>query len=131
MLSRQIRGYGQIRNELQNPLFVRNVPGRQGRQRDKIKVLSCCYGCETRYIEVIRDDVTIPTRGNLFLPVRLLFWADGRGTVPRADSAAWAELQGAPKQKLLQLKNGQKYHWVKHRAMLICCLYVSLDMQLV
>jgi hypothetical protein len=31
MLSGQIRGYGQIKNELQNPLFVRNVPGRQRR----------------------------------------------------------------------------------------------------
>jgi hypothetical protein len=50
----------------------------------------------------------IPTRGNLFLPVCLLVWADGRGTVPRADSAARAELHGAPKQKLLQLKNRQK-----------------------
>ncbi len=29
MLSGQIRGSGQIRNELQNILFVRNVPGRQ------------------------------------------------------------------------------------------------------
>jgi hypothetical protein len=46
----------------------------------------------------------IPTRGNLFLLVRLLVWADGRGTVEQADSAARAELQGAPKQKLLQLK---------------------------
>jgi uncharacterized protein (DUF302 family) len=36
----------------------------------------------------------IPTRGNLFLPVRLLVWADERGTVARADSAASAELQG-------------------------------------
>jgi hypothetical protein len=58
-----------------------------------------------------------PTRGNLFLPVRLLVWADGRGTVAQADSAARAKLQGAPKQKLLQLKNIQKYHW----DMLICC----------
>jgi hypothetical protein len=63
----------------------------------------------------------IPTRGNLFLPVRLLVWADGRGTVTQADSAVRAELQGAPKQKLLQLKNIQKYHWVKHREMLNCC----------
>jgi hypothetical protein len=39
------------------------------------------------------------------MPVRLLVWADGRGTVKQADSAARAELQGAPKQKLLQLKN--------------------------
>jgi hypothetical protein len=52
----------------------------------------------------------IPTRGNLFLPVRLLAWADGRGTVALADSPARAELQGAPKQKLLKLKNIQKYH---------------------
>jgi hypothetical protein len=70
----------------------------------------------------------IPTRGNLFLQVRLLVWADGRGTVAQADSAARAELQEAPKQKLLQLKNIQKYHWVKHREMLICCLGVSPDM---
>jgi hypothetical protein len=39
-----------------------------------------------------------------FLPVRLLVWADGRGTVEQADSAAKAELQGSLKQKLLQLK---------------------------
>jgi hypothetical protein len=32
----------------------------------------------------------IPTRGNLFLPVRLLVWADGRGTVVQADNAARA-----------------------------------------
>jgi hypothetical protein len=50
------------------------------------------------------SSVTIPTPGNIFLPVRLLVWADGRGTVEQADSAARAELQGAPKQKLLQLK---------------------------
>jgi hypothetical protein len=61
------------------------------------------------------DRARIPTRGNLFLPVRLLVSADGRGTVAQADSAARAELQGAPKQKLQQLKNIQKYHWVKHR----------------
>jgi hypothetical protein len=33
---------------------------------------------------------------------------------------------GAPKQKLLLLKNIQKYHWVKHKDMLI--LFVSPDM---
>jgi hypothetical protein len=68
----------------------------------------------------------IPTRGNRFLPVRLLWWADWRGTVEQADSAARAELQGAPKQKLLQQKNIQKYHWVEHREMLICCLDVCM-----
>jgi uncharacterized protein (DUF302 family) len=52
--------------------------------------------------------MSIPTRGNLFLPVRLLVWADGRGTVAQADSAARAELQEAPKQKLLQLKKYSK-----------------------
>jgi hypothetical protein len=72
--------------------------------------------------------VGIPTRGNLFLPVRLLVWVDGRGTVEQADSAARPELQGAPKQKLLQLKNIQKYYWVEHRKMLICCLDVCPDM---
>jgi hypothetical protein len=36
--------------------------------------------------------------------------------------------KGLPKQKLLQLKNIQNYHWVKHREMLICCLNVSPDM---
>jgi hypothetical protein len=46
----------------------------------------------------------IPTRGNLFLSVRLLVWADGRGTVKQADSAARAELQGAPKQSYCSLK---------------------------
>jgi hypothetical protein len=71
---------------------------------------------------------SIPTRGNLFLPVRLLVWADGRGTVAQADSAAKAELQGAPKQKLQQIENIQKYHWVKHREMHICCLDISADM---
>jgi hypothetical protein len=65
--------------------------------------------------------------GNLFLLVRLLVWADRRGTDAQADSAARAELQEAPKQKLLKLKNIQKYHWVKHREMLICCLGVSPD----
>jgi hypothetical protein len=70
----------------------------------------------------------IPTRRNLFLPVRLLVWADGRGTVAQAESKARAELQGAPKQKLQQLKNIQKYHWVKHREMHICCLDISADM---
>jgi hypothetical protein len=70
----------------------------------------------------------IPTRGNLFLTVRLLVWADGRGTVMQEDSAARAELQGAPPKKLLLLKNIQKYHWVKHREILICCLDVSTDM---
>jgi hypothetical protein len=74
------------------------------------------------------DLIRIPIRGNLFLLVRLLVWADGRGTVAQADSAARAELQAAPKQKLLQLKNIQKYHWVKHKEMLICCFYVSPDM---
>jgi hypothetical protein len=69
----------------------------------------------------------IPTLSNLFLPVRLLVWADGRGTVAQADSPARAELQGATKQKLLKLKNIQKYHWVKHREMIICCLGVSPD----
>jgi hypothetical protein len=68
----------------------------------------------------------IPTRGNLFLPVRLLVWSDGRGTVEQADSAARAELQGAPKQKLLQLKNITKVPLDQDREMLICCLDVFL-----
>jgi hypothetical protein len=50
----------------------------------------------------------IPTRGKLFLPVRLIVWADGRGTVAQADSSARAELQEAPKQKLLQAKKYTK-----------------------
>jgi hypothetical protein len=70
----------------------------------------------------------IPTRGNLFLPVRLLVLADGRGTVARADSAASPELQGAPKPKLLRLKNIHKHHWVKHKEIQICCLDVSANM---
>jgi hypothetical protein len=70
----------------------------------------------------------IPTRGNLFLPIRQLVSADGRGTVTQADSAARAELQGAPKQKLKKLKNRQIYHWVKHGEMHICCLDISADM---
>jgi hypothetical protein len=57
-----------------------------------------------------RHTLSIPTRGNLFLPVRLLVWAEGRVTVEQADSAARAELQGAPKPKLLHLKTIQKYH---------------------
>jgi hypothetical protein len=50
----------------------------------------------------------IPTRGNLFLPVRLLVWADGPGTVMQADSAARAELQGAPKTKVTAAKKYTK-----------------------
>jgi hypothetical protein len=76
------------------------------------------------------NQTSIPTRGNIFPPVRLLVWADGRRTVSQADSAARAELQGALKQKLLELQNIQKYHWVKHKEMLICCLDVSPDMSL-
>jgi uncharacterized protein (DUF302 family) len=81
-----------------------------------------------RYPEAMNLTLLFPTRGNLFLPVRLLVWADGRGTVAQADSAARAELQGAPKQKLLELQNIQKYHWVKHKEMRICCFDVSPDM---
>jgi hypothetical protein len=44
----------------------------------------------------------------IFLPVRLLVWEDRRGTVAQADGAARAELQGAPKQKLLQLNKYSK-----------------------
>jgi hypothetical protein len=51
-------------------------------------------------------------------------------TVEQADSAARTKLQGALNQKLLQIKNIQKYHWVKHREMLISCLDVSPDMSL-
>jgi hypothetical protein len=72
--------------------------------------------------------IEFDTRENLFLPVRLLVWAEGRGTVARADSAAKVELQKAPKQKLRQLKNIQKYQWVKHKEMCICCFDVSPDM---
>jgi hypothetical protein len=79
-------------------------------------------------LQLISNMMSIPTRGNLILPVRLLVWADGPGTVEQEDSAARAELQGAPKQKLLQLKNIQKYHWVEHREMLICCFDVCPDM---
>jgi hypothetical protein len=75
-----------------------------------------------------RLSIPIPTRGNLFLPVRLLVWADGRGTVVQADSAARAKLQGAPKQKLLKLKKVQKYYRFKHKEMLICCFDDSPDM---
>jgi hypothetical protein len=50
----------------------------------------------------------IPTRKNLFLPVRLLVWADGRGTVMQADSADRAELQGAPKTKVTAAKKNTK-----------------------
>jgi hypothetical protein len=83
------------------------------------------YNPELKYLS---NQVNIPTCGNLFLPVRLLVWADRRGTVARADSAASAGLQGAPKPKLLQLKNIQKYHWVKHKEVLICCFEVSANM---
>jgi hypothetical protein len=76
----------------------------------------------------LETELCIPTRGNLFLPARLLVWADRRGTVAQAVIAVRTELQGAPKQKLLELKNIQKYHWVKHREMHICCLGVSPDM---
>jgi hypothetical protein len=47
----------------------------------------------------------------------------------QADSAARAKLQGSPKQKLLQLKNIQKYHLIKHWEIIIFCLGVSPDMQ--
>jgi hypothetical protein len=82
---------------------------------------------KTKFASITQPPIShpIPTRDNLFLPVRLLVWADERGTVAQADSATSAELQGAPRQELLQLKNIQKYHWVKHREMLICCLGVS------
>jgi hypothetical protein len=50
----------------------------------------------------------IPTRGNLFLTVRLLVWADGRGTVMQEDSAARAELQGAPPKKATSSKKYTK-----------------------
>jgi hypothetical protein len=46
----------------------------------------------------------------------------------QADSAARAELQGAPKQKLLKLEKIQKYHWLKPKEMLICCFDDSPDM---
>jgi hypothetical protein len=90
--------------------------------------------CKIRGFETLADRIGcihlayFPTRGNLFLPSRLLVWADGRGTVAQADSAARTELQGAPKQKLQQVENIQKYHWVKHREMHICCLDISADM---
>jgi hypothetical protein len=71
----------------------------------------------------------IPIRGNLFLPVRLLVWITGRGTVARADSAASVELIEAPKQELHQLKNRQKYYCVKQMEMLICCFDFSPDMK--
>jgi hypothetical protein len=76
---------------------------------------------ESALVQIVSFSMAvIPTRRNIFLPVRLLVWADGRGTVAQADSAAWAKLKEAPEQKLLQLKNIQKYNWVKHREMLIC-----------
>jgi hypothetical protein len=97
-----------------------------------LDMIVCCTRILNKSINIIcpatKANKGIPTRGNLFLPVRLLVWADGRGTVEQADSAARAELQGAPKQKLLQLKNIQKYHWVEHREMLICCFDVCPDM---
>jgi hypothetical protein len=80
-------------------------------KRDETKI-GCKHG-ESQFS--CQTENPIPTRGNLFLPVRLLVWADGRGTVARADSAARAELQGAPKPKLLQLKNIQKYYFFESR----------------
>jgi hypothetical protein len=53
------------------------------------------FKCKVKLTKFIH----IPTRGNLFLPVRLLVWADGRGTVEPADSAASAEhFMGLPNQ---------------------------------
>jgi uncharacterized protein (DUF302 family) len=51
---------------------------------------------------------SIPIRGNLFLPVRLLVWADGRGTVEQADSAARAELQMGSQTKVTAAKKYTK-----------------------
>ena len=96
--------------------------------RKKINVKKIQLICYALRVLLSGSLSLIPTCGNLVLPVRLLVWADGRGTVARADSAASAELQGAPKPKLLQLKNIQKYHWVKHKEVLICCLDVSANM---
>jgi hypothetical protein len=74
---------------------------------------SDCVVLRARHAHMHRE--TNFYRRNLLLPVCLLVWADGRGTVARAESAAGAEFQAAPKQKLLELKNIQKYHWVKHK----------------
>jgi hypothetical protein len=81
--------------------------------------------------------IDIKTPKNFVFPLAVIFFCrsaclsgqTGGGQLHRqADSAARAELQKAPKQKLLHLKNIQKYHWVKHREMLICCFGVSPDM---
>jgi hypothetical protein len=117
-----------------NPMlwFFPSQPGRILQARRNLQAqtsaLAVGRGLEPSKIRFPNSRMPIPNRGNLFLPVRLLVWADGQGTVGQADSAARAELQEAPKhpkQKLLQLKNIQKYYWVKHKEMLICCLNVS------
>jgi hypothetical protein len=46
--------------------------------------------CDLICFEIVLVTSSIPTRGNLFLTVRLHVWADERGTVARADSAASA-----------------------------------------
>jgi hypothetical protein len=66
------------------------------------------------------EDTQFPLAEIFFCQSACLSGQTRRGTVAQADSAARAELQEAPKQKLLQLTNIQKYHWVKHKEMLIC-----------
>jgi hypothetical protein len=65
----------------------------------------------------------IPTRGNLFLPVRLLVWADGRGAVAQAYSAAREELQGAHKSIVARSESGVA-HSGSERATMV--LYKSI-----
>jgi hypothetical protein len=81
VLKHQVKSAGNV-VELFEDIFKRNVKNPAHECHDLVSLLH-------------RNQISIPTRGNLFLPVRLLVWADGRGTVAQADSAARAELQGA------------------------------------
>jgi hypothetical protein len=54
-------------------------------------------GASKLWQQILWNKFHIPTRGNIFLPVRLLVWADGQGTAARADSAATRFLPGVMK----------------------------------
>jgi hypothetical protein len=61
-------------------------------KKSERNVLSRDSGKRIKVSTQPRKNAPIPTGGNIFLPVHLLVWADGRGTVAQADSAARAEL---------------------------------------
>jgi acyl-CoA synthetase (AMP-forming)/AMP-acid ligase II len=90
-----------------------------------IKLLKSKEASNVVDIKVRRNKLFIfPLAEIFFCRSACLSGQTGDSCVAQADSAARAELQEAPKQKLLQLKNIQKYHWFKHMEMLICCFDV-------